>query len=412
MKKKQLRLESLIRLLSENKDISRADIYSQLKLSEATLKRYLSVLRGNGFVIESGKGFLTLLKKGSLPTDMDISFMDFQILLLIYNNQPCLKSTILQDFCDGTLHSTTGKHVDKRTMHNYLKKLCGYNLITKTKVGNDMAYTITDKLIPREGYDFQKTLCLINYLKVYGNTLPFREDISQIVDKLEVACINHLKQSIEVKESIAFAQEVFPDCVMETENLVDDEMIDALESICLQGKAVGVEMKSGGYHEIRPFLVVFNWYIGCWYLVFRYLSDEQGYDMFRLDRIDKYQVLDHAVLSKTELKKEIDCARVEIEESFLFSLEKESKAEVLFLDPDPDELEEIERQMRRTRSLQKEKLKGNNYLYIVNIRGTADFLAWIRRFGRKAIFFDETLSELHRDSAMYASEKLASAFGG
>jgi predicted DNA-binding transcriptional regulator YafY len=215
---------------------------------------------------------------------------------------------------------------------------------------------------------------------------------------MEIACINHIRKSTDARENLLFTYEVFPDCIMERSGKREDELAKDLEDYCINGQVIEILMKSGGKLRVVPFLVVFNWYLGCWYLICRQTndSDGEGYELLRLDRISSFEKSDRPCASRERIDSEIEMARQAVKSSFNISLEDPINVKLLFLDLSGDEHDEIRERMEGLRILNEEIRDGSNYTIEISVGGSSDFLSWIRRFGSRALILSPNeLRERH-----------------
>lgn len=397
MKNKQLRIEKFIENVTYNKPMSVQNLCENLNISNVTFKRYLAELRKNGYIIENKKGFVSFKNEGIKPIGMTFtkgSYTSFRILMYIYNNPLCSRSFLIKNFCslqDENDYST----ITSRMLDIHLKKLVSQGLVKKQSKNGEIIYSTTDEIISPQGFDFHKTLCLINYLRIYEDTLPFGEMIKEIIDKLEISCVNHVRKSIDDAENILFTHVVFPDCIIKNDEFSEEEFVNQLEQYCLQGCSVEIRVSHGVKHRVFPFIIIFDWNIGCWYLVCRDVEENKGFDFIRLDRIESYKPCKENMLGTEAADLERKNAWKEINNPFAYGEGEEAIVKVVFLNPSDEELDEIDNRIRKISGSKRELLDDNNHAVYVNIKGTTAFFTWILRFGSKALIIDKELQMLH-----------------
>ncbi|MFZ5353311.1 MAG: helix-turn-helix transcriptional regulator [Bacillota bacterium] len=380
MKKRHERISNLICELEKiSGEISREGICKKLGISQITLRRYMGYLEGLGYRFSTGKNGISVKSKGIADDEIFFSkgsYMSFKVLMHIYNNNPCSRLLLKQGFCSDNLK----QKMSLRSLDYHINKLIELDYVKKLRKGSELYYEVTDNIIKAEAVPFNMLLNVYNYMKVYKNVLPFKEHVEEILDKLGSSLTNYIRKSSENYGDVKIVHEVFPDCIMEVHNEEQDLMAKNLESWCYNDVVLDVTMKSGSSFRIYPFCVVYNWYTGRWYLVFRHITDDDGYDLLRLDRIKSIKsvgVNDH--MAAEVLLAEKMNAQIEVQESFAVCVEEPLKVKVFF----GDDREVVEIASKRLNNMEGVIISLNNggIMFDGYIHGTMDFVTWLKQFG-------------------------------
>jgi len=392
LKNKLGRIESIINSATLNEPVSIQNLCESLEISFATFKRYISELRKDGYEISIKNGNVTFMQEGLKLSENAFTkgkYTSFRILMYIYNNPYCKKSDLKNKLCTESEESLDTL-ITQRALDSHLNDLMSQGLIVKQNKNGKNHYKTTDEIIPISGLDFNKTLCLINYLKVYGDTLPFQEKVAEIKDKLEISCLNYVRKSIDVVENILFTHLVFPECVLNDDDEFEEKLTSKLEQFCLEGRPLVIELKNGGIYKKYPLIIIFNWNIGCWHLVCRDVDIDDGYEFIRLDLIKSYKPCVDDILGFEKAEAEINKAWEVVDNPLTFGEGEEAHVKVAFINLTKDELAEIEHRMNKIKNASGEKsqfLYDNQECLMLqaDINGTSGFLSWILKFGSKAL---------------------------
>jgi hypothetical protein len=403
LKNKRERINSFLQHIKDNPTVDKDILLKALNISDITLRRYINILKNQGYEIASKKGKVDLVSIGNEIENYVLTkrtYTSMRIIAFIVDSSPCKRKNLLQHF---TVDGEKDKHImSVRNLDIHINELVEKKFIKKTTEKNKIIYECGRGIFDITNYQSNEYAYLIHYIRMKKNYSPLKDTIDKILYKFENLLSISSKISRSIEEDIVFFEKYL---VLMDLNYFCECSKSTLQSFinqCRRNETVLITLKNGDSFCVVPLTLVFYWRNSTWYLAA--LKDTKV-SLYRLDKIKDCQTV--GVVSEGECGKLIEEREVfkkRVQMAFGISFDMEIYVEVLFIDH--FNVVEKAKEALSFSGGQFETYKDIGVIFKGNISGAMDFLTWIRQFGSSAVILSPVwFSKKHEDSAIRTIRK-------